>query len=443
MKIVFISSRLHGDGLARMYLFRQMPTLSIHRLAFLTPDEWEIEIIDNDFAKIDFDSAPDLVAISTTTPGAPEAYRISGEFRSRGSKTIIGGAHVSFQVEEALRHADCVVVGEADDIWTQILSDFKDGRLRKIYDSHGPADIENDHSLSLVEIPYNIPGFHVPVTQTTRGCPLSCSFCSVSALNGNLIRHRPIKTVVDEIEKFFASHPSLINYLVFVDDNITIDRKYAIELFRAIKPLNLRWISQADVRIAVDKVLLREAVESGLIASQIGFEAIQKDALNTEVSLAKGNWRGRYEEAIKILHSEGVMVEGLFIFGMDSHEKDVFERTVEWALENIVDVAQFSVWTPFPGTKLFKNLKKEERITVVDRDGRYKWERFDMTKVVFRPAKMTPAELENGFWQAYRDFYSSTSIFKRMRSWGWRNRRFMENICTFLANWSFKHCTSV
>lgn len=204
-------------------------------------------------------------------------------------------------------------------------------------------------------------------------------------------------------------------YLIFADDNIVADKDYAVELFKALAGLGVRWVSQTDVRIATDSQLLRYALKSGVIAVFIGFEALDKQSLQGEVCKAKSSWLPEYENAIKALRENGVIVHGSFIFGLDSHEKDIFGATVVWAQRQAIDIAQFTIATPFPGTHLFERLEQAERITTLGGSGcKYNWENFDAFHVVFKPARISAEELRDGFGLAYRKFYSPLSLAKRL-----------------------------
>jgi len=438
-KVLFVYPRLEmSHGFMDVFVFRRMFPLGIHALASLTPPDWDVRIIDENIEPLNFDAKPDpnLVAISSLTPSAPRAYEISQEFRKRGVKTIIGGPHVSFMTEEALRFADSVAFREADEIWPQILADAASGKLRRIYAPEPPRLASTGKDEFISEIPYKFPGFRVPIVQTGRGCPGGCDYCQAWLMNGKTVRHRPVEAVVKAIENFFRNRQSMRKFMIFIDDNIVADKAYAKALFTEMRRLKVKWLCLTDIRIASDDIL-DLAVKSGLIGAYIGFEAVDDNALS-EISPVKARWRKQYEEAIGRLHDSGVMVEGSFIFGADAHTPDVFKRTVDWAIENAVDIAQFSVLTPFPGTNLFQRLLLQNRITALKKNGEVDWRRFTGSEVVFRPLKLTPEELKGGLEYAHRAFYSFASIVSRFERWGREHREGSCNFLTLFANFDFK-----
>lgn len=218
------------------------------------------------------------------------------------------------------------------------------------------------------------------------------------------MRHRPIKDVIQEVE---CIEGRLKRYIFFADDNITADPKYSRELFNALKSLNIRWASQASILFAKDSGLLQLAVESGCRAVFIGFESLNQDALKGvhKSSLYRVE---EYREVIKMLHSYRITVEAAFIFGLDSDDKEVFKRTVDFCYETNIQVAQFTVLTPFPGTALYKRLEKDGRIITRD------WRMYDAFHTVFQPLQMSPEELQEGVDKAYKEFYSLKSSAKRI-----------------------------
>ena len=413
-----------------------MPPLGLLQLASLTPLEWEVGIIDENVQRLDFDSPTDLVALTAMTALAPAAYRIANEYRRRGVPTIMGGIHASMLPEEVLKHVDSVVVGEADEIWPSILADFASGSLKRTY------RIRQQPDLTTLKPTREIPRFayyplaRVPLIQTSRGCPFDCDFCSVTNFNGRQIRHRPVEQVVEDIKRFTCGGHLPSRYLIFADDNIVADNDYAAKLFEALIPLRIRWLSQSDIRIALDGDLLKLAVASGCCTVFIGFESIDEESLAEEVSKTKAHWHGSYEEAIRRLIEVGVGIQGAFVFGLDSHGPDVFERTVKWAIQNRIGSAQFTILTPFPGTPLFGRLEREGRITARNEDGGYCWERFDAFEVVFEPAKMSAEMLQDGLLWAYKKFYSYGSMRRRLPH-ALRNMPRFETLLTGLVNLNF------
>jgi len=385
----------------------KIPPLGLLNVAAVTPPDIKVSLTDENVDSIDFDKDVDLVGISTMTSAAPRAYEIARQFRKRGVPVVLGGPHVSALPEEGLQHADAVVVGEAEGVWERLIDDFIHGgkdSLKKIY--------KNDTLPDLSKIPF--PRWDIlkkeryvvnKVLHLTRGCPYNCSFCSVTQLFGRKIRSRPVDKVVDFIKENIGKGLSG-RFFVFLDDNIMGNRKYAKELFHALIPLKIIWMSQSSINAAYDEELLDLAAKSGCKALFVGIETISEGALK-EVGKTQ-NRVEFYEEAIKRFHRHGIFIHGAFIFGMDDHDKSIFKTTVDFVNKVKLDGVQYSILTPLPGTRFHKQMEKEGRI--IDRD----WSNYDCGHVVFRPKKMTPAELDRGMAWAYVKSLSLSSIFRRI-----------------------------
>ncbi|RLE14573.1 B12-binding domain-containing radical SAM protein [Candidatus Aerophobetes bacterium] len=385
----------------------KIPPLGLLNVAAVTPRDIKVTLTDENIEPIDFEKDVDLVGITTVTSAAPRAYEIARQFRKRGVPVVLGGPHVSVLPEEALQHASAVVVGEAEGAWEKLLEDFVKGGekgLKKIY--------KNEKLPDLSKVPF--PRWDIlkrdryiadKVLHLTRGCPYNCSFCSVTQLFGRKIRCRPIDKVVDFIKENIGK--GLKGRLfVFLDDNIMGNKRYAKELFRSLIPLKIIWMSQSSINAAYDKELLDLAARSGCKALFIGLESVSEGALK-EVG-KRQNKVEFYEEAIKRFHRYGIFIHGAFIFGMDAHDRSIFKITVDFVNKVKLDSVQYSILTPLPGTRFYKEMEKEGRI--IDRD----WSNYDCGHVVFRPKKMSPAELDKGFAWSYVNSLSFYSIFKRM-----------------------------
>lgn len=408
-KVTLVWPEWKNRGLHTVSLFH-MPPMGLLQLASLTPDNWEVEIIDENTRSIDFDSPTDLVGLSAMTALAPRAYEIAAEYRKRGVPTIIGGIHASTMSEEAIQHVDSVVVGEADDIWATVLDDFNRGSLQKIYHATMPICLDFQIKRPLSKIfPMAISRF-LPVhlrcayIQVQRGCPIGCEFCSVTQFNGARIRSKSIPYIIREIEE---ERKQGFHFLVLVDDNIVANKKFAKELFAALRGLGIKWVSQTDVRIADDDIL-DLACDSGLQVVFLGFESISSDTLRSSIAKSKSRWRTKYEDAVKRLHDRGVAIEGSFIFGFDGDNDETIERTIDWAMQHQLEACQFSIATPLPGTKFFADMERAGRLITRD------WSRFSATQCVFRPQNWTPEELDERFLYAYKRFYSYASIARRL-----------------------------
>ena len=397
-KVLFIMPRWSEKSLWGVMGIK-FPYLSLTTLAALTPPEMEVQIMDENVEAIDFDSRPDLVAVSLMTPLAPRGYEIADQFRNRGIPVVVGGVHATMMPEEAEEHADAVVIGEGEILWPEVVADFINGELKKYYltDRRTPL---NAMALPRRDLLRRGAYLFQNTLQTTRGCPNDCDFCSVTTFYGNTYRFRPVADVLQEIRALKG------NLIFFVDDNIIGSRTYAQELFEGLKPLKKRWVSQATLNISREKKMLTLARDSGCLGLFVGFESLSQEILN---DLGKPFYRvAQYETAIRRLHDYGIGIQGSFIFGNDNDPPDVFSRVVRFCIQNRLEAVLFSLLTPFPGTRIFHQLLKENRILHFD------WEKYDMNHVVFRPQGMEPEALEKGFFEAYRKVYSSTSLLKRL-----------------------------
>lgn len=398
IKLVLPKSK---EGLVALRPFR-MPPLGLLRLASLTPKNVDIEFTDENYKEINYENT-DLAAISSLTHTVNRAYMIADEFRRKNVKVILGGVHVSLMYEEAIKHADSVVIGEADLIWPQIIKDFKNKSLKKFYWCKTPDPLD------VLEIRKDLldsyPRGKQNLIQTTRGCPFNCDFCSVSKFNGTKPRHYPLGEVINQIENYKKESKGLMKpMIIFYDDNIAANVKYAERLFEALKEFDVYWTSQSSITIAQNEKLLKLAKESGCISLFIGFETISQESLD---EVHKSYKVGDYEKSIERIQDCGIILVGAFIFGFDSDKRNVFDETVDFAIKNKINAVQFSILTPFPGTRLFEKLKKEKRIFD------FNWDNYDAAHCVFKPKNMNPEELQMGCIRAYKDFYSTSSTLKR------------------------------
>jgi radical SAM superfamily enzyme YgiQ (UPF0313 family) len=403
MKVTLISPDLQSTHFkftpqeVRSFWFAK---LTLPHLAALTPEDIDVKLIDEAVDPIDFDDPTDLVGITVNTYLAPRSYEISAEFRKRGVPVVLGGVHPSLFTEEAMQHADTVVIGEAEDTWEQLLRDFQKGQMQPIY-----RTIQR-HSLAGLPIPRrDLLKRNAYLTtntiQTTRGCPFKCDFCSVTDFFGKTYRCRPIPEVIREIETLNLNRP-----LVFVDDNIIGRPQYAKELFEAITPYQVRWGSQGSINLAHHSDLMHAAKKSGCVAMFIGIESISQQ--NLDDVHKNVNHVHHYYDAIKRIHDHGIAINAGFILGMDHDDESVFERTLEFLEKAKIEYATFHILTPVPGTPLYRRMEAEGRI--IDRD----WSKYNGGYTVFRPKLMSPEALEEGYYWTYQQFYSLRSIYNRV-----------------------------
>jgi len=378
------------------------PPLNLGLLAALTPSDVEICITDENTSIIDFERDVDLVGITTLTVTANRAYEIADSFRKRGVTVILGGIHASLLPEEAASHANSVVIGEAEDIWVKVIADFKTSNLKPTYKAETRPSLRN---LPMVrrDLFDRSRYFGKNTVVATRGCPFDCSFCSVTTFFGKSYRSRPVDEVIAEIKTLPQNE-----LIFFMDDNIAGNPKFAKELFRALIPLKIRWLSQCSVTIAHDEELLALAAQSGCIDLFLGIESISTASL-AEVG-KKINKVEEYEEVIRKIHAHGIAIHGFFIFGFDEDDEEVLDRTADFAIKNKLESAQFDLLTPYPGTKFYDRIVAEGRLLSSD------WSKYGY-ELLFEPKKMSAQTLHKKQQQVWRKFYSLPSIFKRIGLW--------------------------
>jgi radical SAM superfamily enzyme YgiQ (UPF0313 family) len=388
------------------------PVLGVITVAALFPKDWEVEVIDEAIEPVHLGSKADLVGISTLTLDAYHAYELADCFRARGIPVLMGGMHPSALPEEALKHADAVVVGEAEGMFQRLLLDFERGQMKGIY--------KNQSLPELGEIPR--PRFdllrpkHRQIlhsVQATRGCPNDCEFCSVTPFFGYQYRLRPVQDVVADLQTSLEKGSS--KTVFFVDDNIAGRVDYAKDLFQALIPLKIKWGSFASVTMTRDRELMRLASHSGCIELFIGFESLYQD--NLDVSRKSWVRADSMKEYIKIFHDYGIIIESAFIFGHDGDRKDVFRRTVDFIQETGIQVPVFGILTPYPATRLRARFEKEGRLLPEAKD----WRLYDGSHVLFKPILMAPDELEEGFLWAKKYCAAPRKILGRMLRAPWTN----------------------
>jgi radical SAM superfamily enzyme YgiQ (UPF0313 family) len=375
--------------------------LNLLTLVGSTPEDVEISIVDENLEKIDNEIEADLIGITVMTPQAIRAYQIADEFRLKGKKVVLGGFHVSHFSEEALNHADAVVVREGDRIWREVINDFRASKLKKIYRDDQPI------SLSEIKIPKRdlIEGkgyLFTNTIQTTRGCPFQCEFCSVSSFFGKTYRTRAIPLVVKELEELRKRSI----FLFLVDDNLVGNRSYAKSLFQEMIPFQFKWASHAPLDFANDEEMLELASKSGCLALFVGFESLHPE--NLSLMEKQSNLKTSPIEAVQKFHDHGIGVLASFILGYDHDDLDTFKKILDFCYQTKIDGGLFPILTPYPGTLLRERLKREGRI-LTDQ-----WDLYDMEHVTFVPKRMSPEKLQEGFEWLNSSFLSWRSIFRRL-----------------------------
>ncbi len=376
-------------------LFGEAVSLTLPQVAASTPKGHRIEIIDENYEKLDFDVDCNFVGITCFTMAATRAYEIADEFRSRGIPVVLGGTHSTALPEEAKKHSDSVVIGEAESSWPTLIDDFKKGQLKPFYSSEGGIlpELIPEPRRDLIKRKILSDGLLIK-----RGCPNRCEFCTISSLYSKGVR--PLENVIKEINNISAKE------IFIYDSNLTWHMKYNKKLFNELKKFNRRWQANGTINIlGENEELLKLTKEIGLFGWFIGFESVSQKSLDNINK--KHNKVEDYEKAIKKIKSYGMVIVGSFIFGFDDDTPDIFDNTLNAINDWEIEMAEFHILTPFPGTVLFNRLKNEDRILTEE------WDKYTYTNVVFKPKNMSIEELFEGTRKVAKNYYSVFKIFKR------------------------------
>ncbi|MCP4662497.1 MAG: B12-binding domain-containing radical SAM protein [bacterium] len=370
-------------------------------LKALTPPGVEIACYDERIEPVRCDEPTDLAALTVETHTARRSYQIAAEYRRRGVKVVMGGCHPTLLPEEALRFTDAVVRGDAEGVWRQLVADAANGRLQRVYDGGFPSLAGPPPDRSVFRARRYAP---IALVQWGRGCRYACDFCSIRAFYGSRLRQRPVREVVDEIEKIGRKR------VFFVDDNLFADPRKAKELVAGLVPLRIRWSCQISIDVAGDRELVKLLEKSGCTAAVVGFESLDEGNLR-QMKKSSNLKHGDYATAIRILRDAGMMIYGTFVFGYDRDTVDSFDVTLEFALRHHFFLANFNPLTPTPGTPLFDRLKREQRL-IYDRwwlDPRYRY-----GEAIFHPRGMSAEELTRGCYRARSEFNTYGAICRRL-----------------------------
>ena len=382
----------------RSIKYSLFPPLGLATLAgYLDPAD-EVVIEDEHVERLNLDDEPDLVVIQVYITSAYRAYEIADQYRARGVYVVLGGLHVTALPDEAAAHADTICLGPGEDIWPRFLADFRAGHPHARYQStvrtlDGMPPVRRD---LIKRHLYLVPNSLV----VSRGCPHKCDFCYKEAFyqGGRSFYTQAVDDALAEIEQLPGRH------LYFLDDHLFGNPRFALALFEGMRGMRRLWQAAGTVQAILKPGLMEVAAEAGLRSLFVGFETLTPANLRDQHKLQ--NLNRDYGAAIQRLHDLGIMINGSFVFGMDHDDPDVFERTVNWAVEQGIETATFHILTPYPGTALYQRMAAQRRLISAD------WNLYDTRHAVFQPNHMTPQQLEQGYWQAYRDFYQWRAIVK-------------------------------
>jgi radical SAM superfamily enzyme YgiQ (UPF0313 family) len=401
-----------GLGIYRSFGHKYPPMPLLVLAALARREGWRVRCLDLNHDTLP-QGKPDLVGISVWTMLAPQAYQLADRYRQLGVPVVLGGVHPSMLPGEALRHADAVVVGEAESILGRVLSDALAGTLGGVYQGTWGSMAAVPRVWEWTDLLEAAPTFrYMPrnTLQTTRGCRFNCDFCSVIRINGRGSRHRDPAEVVEELRLLTHRGQRLGSFVHvgFLDDDFAADLDFTREMAEAITAAGLRlsWTAQASIGIAGDPALVELIARAGCTGLFTGFESVSRETL---LECNKKNRPHLYGQSIKRLHDHGILIEGGFIFGFDHDEPSVFDETVDFIDAIEVDSAHFAILTPLPGTHTFARMAGEGRIIS------YNWGDYDLYHAVFRPARMSVDELQRGLWRAYQRFYRRARRWRRWR----------------------------
>lgn len=373
-------------------------------LAALVPARHEVVVTDEYVAPADPErDTSDLVGITFVTGFAHHAYDLARRYRARGAKVVLGGPHVTLLPGEAARHADAIVLGEADETFPKLIRDAEEGRLERVYRAARPPNPDliprSRHDLVRRDL------FYMSRTlQASRGCPFKCDYCTLPGFYGEGYRPRPVHEVVAEVEQLEYRRGAAP--IIFWDDNIVGNHRWAKDLFRALAPLRIQWMAQSTITMAEDAELAYLAGKSGCVGVFCGLESFSESALG---GVHKSFNRVRdYKQKLEVLHDNGISVTAGIVFGFDEDTPDVFDISLEAAEEIALDAASIGLLIPYPGTPVYERMNREGRIITRD------WSRYDGEHVVFRPRRLSPEQLDLGMRRMRKEFYSLRSIYRRL-----------------------------
>ena len=415
MRIVLVNP-ISQSGQGYHTIGSRIPQLGLQVLARCTPAPHQVDIYDEIFGSdntIDDIASGryDLVGITAMTSGAARAYQIARACRERGMTVIFGGIHATTCPDEAAEYFDSVVIGEADELWPQILRDFEQGNLKPRYQTDKFPELHEGHGEARQTVEPVNGRYDVASIQTSRGCPTGCKFCSVTRVNGARIRRRTIDSILDEWNAITKS------FVFVVDDNFfglsSKQAEWTKQLLREIIKRGKKrlWFSQTTINMGDDAEALRLAYKAGCRAMLVGLESFDEQNLLEYQKRLASRSLGRYKELIGKFHKAGIAVFGAVIVGADNDVPESIRNAACTAIDLGVDILQITNLTPLPGTDLYDEFKQEGRLIAADYPN--DWDKYTFIHTVFEPKRMTARQLDEAMFLFRRAAAECPWVLKR------------------------------
>ncbi|CCQ74387.1 B12-binding domain-containing radical SAM protein [Magnetospira sp. QH-2] len=407
----------------RSKVIASLPSLSLLTLAGMAPQDIEVS-----YHELPNETSPDLinedfdvVAIASYTARIKDAYRLSDLYRARDVKTIMGGLHVTALPDEAKRHADTIVLGEAETVWPRVLDDLKAGCLASVYDGRGEVfDLANAPMPRFDLLDPN--QYNRLTVQTQRGCPYDCSFCASSVRLTPRYQVKPVDKVMAEIDAIKMLWPQ--PFIEFADDNSFVNKSHSKALLKALAKRQVRWFTESDLSIAEDEEMLALMQDSGCAQVLVGFESPTIDALSGLER--KADWKARqvdrYAWSIDRIQRAGITVNGCFVLGMDGQGGNQFDAVEQFVKDSGLYEVQVTIQTPFPGTPLYDQLKADGRLI-----NDTAWEKCSLFDLNYYPDGMTVEAFTKGFRDLVMRLYSEEATHERRRGFFKRRKELVPN----------------
>jgi len=409
MKILLIHPKRRDKHNHSNKIKAYIPPLTLPVLAGLTPKDIEVELCDESVDTVNFNADADLIGITGITSQINRGYEIADAFREKGKKVVMGGIHVSALPHEAKKHADSIMVGEAEDLWETLIEDFRNDCLKEEYKADTYTDFKKlvipRYDLLKLNKYRRSTGTNIPrlPIQASRGCPFNCKFCSVTKFWGPKIRTKPLENVEKELLQIRSFGT---NRVFFTDDNFIANISYTRNILELLKKYNFSWFCQVSTNIHKHEDLIIEMNKAGCTGVYIGIETFSEE--NLEHINKKFNKMVDYEKLFGLFNKYNIRVMASMMVGLDGDTRESLEHMVKQLIHLKVSYAQFYLLMLLPGTQLRNQFIKENRI--IDHD----WDHQNGTIATFRPKNFQVEELQDCYWELYKNFYSYKSIAKRL-----------------------------